>query len=190
MTTNNAANMLNFTSTGVLGNLRVDKQTASNSAQLEFTGLNSAIEQYTFVFDAILPASAAPFYMLWSDAGGYLVNYAYIRTAVQPSGTVQDGANNQNQMVLTNIDSCQVFYPFGIMGFATLQGHASSTGFSRSNWNINYLGTSSANTNLIMSQGWGYNGANAPNNPITKVKFVFDSANIASGSITCYGLVS
>lgn len=190
MTTNNASNLLNQSSGVVLGNVRVDKKTASNSAELEFTGLSGSIEQYNFVIDGIIPAAAAPFYMLWSDGTSYLANYAYIRTASQSSGPASstDYAGNQNQIVLSNINNVQVSYSFGVMGNVMLQGHAEASLFARASWNINYLGTSVANTNLISSQGWAY-CADQPTKTITKVKFLFDGQNISSGSITCYGQV-
>lgn len=190
MATNNATNLINLASGTTLGMARLDKQTASGSSELEFT-LTGSIEQYVFSMDRIIPASAAPFYMLWSKAGGYMANYAYIRQSGQsvgPAGAT-DYAGNQNQIVISNIENVQVFYDFGIMGYATLQGHDGVSGFARSNFNVNFLGTSSGNTNMIMNQGWAY-CAEQPGNAVTKVKFVFDSVNIASGSITLYGQVA
>ncbi len=165
-------------------------QTASSSANLDFSGLDSTYPVYLFRFESILPAtvSVSLNIRVSTDLGVSFIstnsyewlNYGY-----------DTGAGNPNSQ---NTSDAQIKIAGGINGVSNTAESAlggelrfyspdSTTAFKKVEGNFVY-GNGSNYTEFINSAG----AYTTTTNSVTDVRFLMSSGNIASGTIRMYGI--
>lgn len=171
---------------------RLAAATAATSAQLAFTAsIDSTYRSYVFEFDNILPATDdRTLQMFVSDDGGSSYKSTTYKCSVAQfsGGGVAGGLNPTTFIPLSGNPAGN-----GVANTAGLGFSGKVTLFTPSNATTRkhilveggYMrGNGVTDTgNVIGSAFW--NGGNAA---INAVKFMFDSGNIASGTITMYGI--
>lgn len=182
-----AAKKVLITNLGISSDwVKITSATASASANLTFTGLSSTYTQYCFVCTNILAATDnVGFYLRTSTNNGSSYdssagNYKYATVYFQPTTTVAgEGSSSATQILLS-----------GGMGSGAseagswtifVSGHAAATP-ARFHWTG---GTEDQNPLCTGRFGLGYRNTTAD---IDAVQFLMSSGNIASGTITLYGI--
>jgi hypothetical protein len=157
--------------------------TASSSASLSFTStyITSTYNVYKVIFNQVLPATGGgvQWLMDWSTDNGSTFlgsNYATGNQYNSYSSASWTNANSSTTCVLTG--TTQVSTPYGLCGEITICGLAASTATGPNYFGQLYL----ANINVL---SYGFNtGSSTVNN----IRFKFSSGNIASGTISLYGV--
>jgi hypothetical protein len=172
----------------------ISTQTASSSADLRFTGLSSTYRGYRFTFVNVVPATDnAEFTMQYStDNGSTWVTTNYIHSSVYliatSSSLIGQGSASDTRILMSaptggsNFAVSNVANEGGIVGNAQIYGHSSSLN-KKITFQVTYV---AAVGNLSgICQGGGHNtGTTAVN----AVRFLFHTGNIASGTISAYGI--
>ena len=173
------------------GCVKISTATASSSATLSFTGLTSTYKNYMLVCDNLLPATDAVSLHMQLGTGGtptygtgvsdysWCFNYARVDSADATSEGVS-GDYNDSKIYLADVgtgtseDFCGVIYLFD---------PASATSYKKTTCNGAYIDSAPA---LLSTLSSGiYKTATA----VTAVRLQMSSGNIASGTITLYGLL-
>lgn len=168
------------------GLVLLDTQVASGSATLDFD-VSSIYDDYIFVFDNVIPASAGQdFWMRVSIDGGatfettnYLYAYSFVGT---PSGfSSTGGSGSTGQIVIAFTVSTNANY--GIVG--ELRVHSVNQAlYTRSYFQGSELNNGDGNMYYVNG-----NGVWAVTTVVNAIRFMFASGNITSGTIRQYGLV-
>ena len=170
----------------------ITSQTASSSASLAFVGnFSSSYQQYVFVFNSVLPASNGVTFQCQIGTGGtptYIAaNYKWAVFGGEGDGGYQNTAN-------TSDTAAQISAPAGrtnalvdnalggICGSLSLYGCNGSSVVTQATGSISFI--SSDGTTPINE----FNTFYQPAATITAIKFIFSSGNIASGTISMYGV--
>ncbi len=167
----------------------ISTQTATSSASLVFTDLNSTYGMYEFVLRDIKPATddvSLRIEMSTNNGSSYLASgYQYqVQAAIAGTGIASEGSASASIILLTKAGG----------GSA---GVGNATGESYSGIVRLFL-PSGSQAKKIEASGTYYNaagtmvsspvgGANNTTTAVDAVRFTFSSGNIASGSIACYG---
>lgn len=175
MATNNAKNNLPWK--------LIQSQTASNVASLNFTtGITSVYSVYVIILDGLIPITTAQDLQMQVSTNG---GSTYINTGYQ-SGTIRASYNSTTLVNAANITTS-----------VNLTGGVNSAGVGASGtifcYNLN-----NGNTNAFMGMvswqgatfiGVGWSGATGPGTTtVNAMQFTFTSGNIASGTVSLYGL--
>ena len=153
--------------------------TASSSASLAFTStyITNTYPIYMLLFNRVLPATnTQALQMTFSTNNGstYLsTNYqgGYITWSSGPSGSQ---SNQTSYAAISN----SVSSTYGISGVLYLYGLATSAGTAPT-WQGNFTGMAN----------FGFTGgSNTGSSTVNNIKFAFASGNIASGTISLYGI--
>jgi hypothetical protein len=161
----------------------IQSQTASGSANLEFTGISSTYDNYAIVFEVILAqTSGANFTTTLSDASGYF-SAAYQWTGLflstgAASGPGKTGSTSDSAIHLFD----GVSNTNGLSGTMFLIGSQRTSGFVATQFMVG--GFDSGNHWFHQSSS----GMHALTQAVTKIKFAFSTGNITSGTIKLYGI--
>ena len=165
----------------------ISSQTASTSATLDFTGFSaSTYGSYLFVFDAVTPATdGTTFACRYStDAGSSFVagtNYKYTlsyRDTGDSVNTFATAAIESNIAIAGDVDNAATSGVSGELRIINPGG----TNYTASRGEGQYF----ASTGLHGE--WEMSGVLAATTAVDAVRFLMLSGNIASGTITMYGL--
>lgn len=164
------------------GMVKIQTQTASSSATLDFTtGISSTYTSYFFVLSNIVPATNAQVLNLTLSVNA---GSSYLATGYQ-SGI---NTNPYNSVTLTNANSTTA------MPLCASQVNTSTVGVSGNIYLFNI--TTANNPEMIAQMHWNSGsvqfgqavGNNSTTSGVNAFRFAFASGNIASGSITLYGI--
>lgn len=162
---------------------KISTATASSSASLEFTGLSSAYTTYCCVLNNVLPATdAVDMHLTVSDSGGYeTTGYFYHRQNSRASSTNGTaGAANAAQWVLLNdLSNGAGEYSSGLVYLYNIGTTARPQATTE-------LTEISATGNEVRITHGGCIQTSA--STVIAIKFAMSSGNIASGTITLFGL--
>lgn len=165
---------------------KLSSQTASSSAALAFTGLNSDYTEYRFVFSYVLPAtdSAQLIMEVSNDNGGswQTTNYLGGAWGFNTGGGSANGSLTTafalTRAIVSNASTggwcgeCSVYEP-------------SSTA-KQKNFRVQGGGAGTSSLQEWHTGSGAYNGSSLA---INAVRFRYASGNIASGKITQYGVI-
>lgn len=164
----------------------IQSQTASASATLDFTtGITSTYNEYLFTFTGVVPATDATNMQLLvsSDGGSTYHNSAgdykrAINTLSDAGTNTVSGTTGETVLTLTITQSNNAGRPVG--GELRVFGPSAGT-LQPFNWMMSYF---DGTNNKMLTGGGCYTGGVA----INAIRFRFSSGNIASGTISLYGL--
>ena len=167
--------------------VKISSATASASATIDFTGLDGAYSSYVIEMDAVIPATNA-------------VEF-YIRTGTGGTPTYQSGASDYNYSaveyntggVTGNASNGAAFMRCNARTFGTVAGEEMSGKvnlFNPSNASANkrITGQIAYRDSLAAFTQTVFGGTYRSNTPVTAIRFLFSSGNIASGVFTLYGI--
>lgn len=164
----------------------ISSAVAATSAALTFTGLDSAYREYEFRFDSLLPStSGVTLIVEVSDDGGSswkTTNYLSATQFINSSGSTGLVGNSSN-IQLSSTGDIPNTSGYGAGGALTLLNPADTTHRKIMRWQVGYY-------NGIPGFWSGHGGGiwNGGNTAINAIRFRFSSGNIASGTITMYGI--
>lgn len=162
------------------GNLiLLDSKTASNSAQLEFTGITNSYSEYIVVCTNIKAATSGASMRLRfnNDAGA---NYNFADQYVATTGTQGVGGFGVAQTQFLPVGNINNTLSYGLELHIFNPG---STDQCRLTW---FYSMTNVTPSLIIGNGGGqYTGAA----PVTSMQFTMSSGNITSGTIYLYGVL-
>lgn len=165
--------------------VKISAATASSSATLDFTGLTSAYTQYMFVFSGVQPAT---------NAASMTVRFS------TDGGSTYDAGASDYYYGYHNVSTGTIFYTFssGFTGIRLCSVSNTSTDHMSGQFILNYPQSTSLYTtcqwllNSITSGTVPYwfsgHGTRLAAQDTDAVRFLFSTGNIASGTITLYGL--
>jgi hypothetical protein len=170
------------------------RQTASSSAQLDFTSfISSTYDTYIFECISIRPATDGAMFVIrvgtgggptYDTSGNY--NYGSLWKMITNNAVAQWGAAGATYMSLFN-DSAgtALSNTAGVSLQATIQMYnpASSSLVKMFRWNM--LFNYATDDNHYMVDGAGIY---APSTAVTAVRFLMSTGNIASGTVDVYGI--
>ncbi len=178
-----------LTATGGSGGALVflEAHTATSSATLDFTTfISSTYDTYRFEFVDILPASNAVMLVMRMGTGGGPTydtgnNYADGMVRYNSAGSAGSGGTGQSSIELTNstdtmsndatYNGCSGFLELFAPQSATYKKLVSQLSYKATNW-----------------EGVTATGIYLSTTAVTAVRFFFNSGNVASGTIRCYGV--
>lgn len=164
----------------------ISTQTASASAQIDFTGLSSTYSVYEVEIFDLVPASASTFGCRVDTGGGYISTGTYDNCGVgrdSEGNPVTPEAENATQMNLSGGDTID------------------ATSSNANRWTVRIFNPShSSKRTAIESTGtWVQNGttrfrhanmhcSNQTTSAVTAIRFLMGSGNITSGTFKLYGI--
>jgi hypothetical protein len=165
----------------------LQRQTASSSAQLDFTGfVSSTYDVYEFVFYDIFPGTDNTSFGLRVGTGGGPTwdsgsNYTWSRnrSIASSTGTTANGAVGTASLLFDVQDSS--FPNYTLAGSIRLYNPAGAK-FKKYTGNTTGIDTAGNDAGGYV---WGEYGVVTA---LTGVRFLYSSGNIASGTIDVYGL--
>ena len=171
----------------------IQKQTASSSSLIEFTNLgnHSAFPHLFFIFSDVFPsldggnliAKIATTGTTYISASYHSVGF-YIERNINNGNAGSGTVNSVNNQILTfDYNGNDTTTDQGVSGQACLYNHNSSSVYKR----IIFEGCADK-ANDIASMTFGHGTYKANKYAFTAIKFEMGAGNIASGSITMYGL--
>ena len=171
----------------------IQKQTASNSSLIEFTNLgnHSAFSHLFFIFSDVFPVldggnligKIATTGTTYLSASYHSVGF-YIERNINNGNAGSGTVNSVNNQILTfDYNGNDTTTDQGVSGQACLYNHNSSSVYKR----IIFEGCADK-ANDIASMTFGHGTYKANKYAFTAIKFEMGAGNIASGSITMYGL--
>ena len=171
----------------------IQKQTASNSSLIEFTNLgnHSAFSHLFFIFSDVFPvldggnliAKIATTGTTYISASYHSVGF-YIERNINNGNAGSGTVNSVNSQILTfDYNGNNTTSDQGVSGQACLYNHNSSSVYKR----IIFEGCADK-ANDIASMTFGHGTYKANKYAFTAIKFEMGAGNIASGSITMYGI--
>lgn len=164
---------------------KISTATASSSSSLTFTGLSSTYKAYCFICTNITPASDnVSLYLRTSTDGGSTYdsgasNYQYANFFFQPSNSGTEGSGGDTKISLASGVGSNTDEKWS--GVLWVTGHDAAFP-ARFVWQGSSQDQGDTSTGRF---GHGYRNTTAD---IDAVQFSMSSGNIASGSITLYGL--
>ena len=177
----------------------IQKQTASDVALLEFTslGTHSAFTNLLFVFNDVKPVSDNVTFRSRVAKSGttyvsahYNLVSSYIERNLSSGNTAGPGIAQNSTTMFIACGNCgnHATDNTGISGQAMVYHHQAASGtMKRTLWNLGYT-TNSDNGVLVSGHASYAVGVSVNSGPLTAIKFEYSSGNIASGSITMYGV--
>jgi len=169
----------------------VSSQDAAASATLDFTGFDaSSYDSYIFILQNVIPTASAYLTLRTSTDGGSTYdsgsgNYEWAQHGMINSGShALDGITSQTSIHLTASDngSKEVDTAGGVSGRVEVLGpHLSQ--WTMINAGLSYICQNGNRSSIINAAGHRESAAD-----VDAVQFLFDTGNIASGTITMYGL--
>lgn len=192
--TSNGAGALPTFQTNSSGSLvKISSSTASSSASISFTGLSSTYRSYIFVFESIIPATDGVILCCRTstDNGSTYASssgdYRYGNNTVAFNGTaVGNYSTSATYLALNGNGSGTGISNTSTNGFAgrvQLFDHASTTVYKNLIWDVSYPLAAGG----LFSRG---NGVRISTADVDAIQFYMSSGNIASGTITMYGIVA
>ena len=171
----------------------IQKQTASNSSLIEFTNLgnHSAFSHLFFIFSDVFPVldggnligKIATTGTTYLSASYHSVGF-YIERNINNGNAGSGTVNSVNSQILTfDYNGNNTTSDQGVSGQACLYNHNSSSVYKR----IIFEGCADK-ANDIASMTFGHGTYKANKYAFTAIKFEMGAGNIASGSITMYGI--
>lgn len=167
----------------------ISSQTASSSASLQFTsGITSTYQEYVFVLNNVVAASASQILEMQvsENAGGSWIatGYHWASTyqddgSATPAGFVSTTGTYLNPLIALDLSTAS---RGGGNGMVFLSNPASSSAAKHFHWNSSTYNGS----NIYSVRGAGAYLGDV--NAINGVQFIFSSGNIASGTISLYGI--
>ena len=171
----------------------ISSQDASTSATLDFTGFDaSSYDSYVFILQNVTPSTGAYLLMRTSTDGGSTYdsgsgNYEWAQHGMINSGSHSlDGITSQTGIHLTASDSTSkdVDTTGGVSGRVEVLGpHLAQ--WTMVNAGLSYIASNGNRPAIINTAGHRESAAD-----VDAVRFLFSSGNIASGTITMYGLTN
>ena len=178
-------------SAGSGGLIFISSQDASSSSSLDFTGFSSSnYDSYIFILQNIIPASSSrTLLMRTSTDGGSTYdsgsgNYEWAQHGMINSGAhAQDNITGQTSIKLTGDQAnTYVSTTAGVSGRVEVLGpHLPQ--YTLVNASLSYVSNNGNRPAIINSAGHRESAAD-----VDAVRFLFSSGNIASGTVTMYGL--
>lgn len=169
--------------------IKLETQTASSDAQLDFTGFvdTTKYSSYWIVLDRVLPSTDSAHLKIRTSADGGSTfdsgtnNYYYQRSYYTSTSTTVDAAGNDNiiaSVAIGNIDQDEdgvngTYHFFGM-------GDASCS--------TSMLGAVRLRTNTNTHYHYEMSAARHTNQADDAIRFYMSSGNIASGTITIFGI--
>lgn len=168
----------------------IETQTASASATIDFiTGINSTYDTYIVKFSDVIPAiNGTSFEMRVSTDGGanFLIatNYHYATSEKHSDGTATDSLNSVVSSVILLVNDADSNVNYGVNGSLEIHNPSSTTGNIQSIYDLSYFHQSNACFTKVDGMGV-YSAAG----DVDAVRFLQGTGNIASGTISLYGVV-
>lgn len=172
----------------------VSSQTASASATLDFTGIDSTYDKIKFVMVGILPATdnvtfnirvgtgAGPTYQ--SGASDYQsIGYGKQSAGDRAYATTSTKVDLHN--VADTLSNATGANRIGYTGELTLFNPGDAVNIKTVQWHGTHSSSASSSNTLNYTTGGGFYMGTAA---VTAVRFLFSSGNIASGTIYMYGI--
>lgn len=169
----------------------ISSQDASASATLDFTGFDaSSYDSYVFILQNIIPASSSQSLLMRTSTDGGSTydsgsgNYEWAQHGMINSGAhAQDNISGQTSIKITGDQAnTYVSTTAGVSGRVEVLGpHLSQ--YTMVNAGLSYLNNNGNRPAIINTAGHRESAAD-----VDAVRFLFSSGNIASGTITMYGL--
>ena len=155
-------------SSGILLNTLV----AANSATLQdVTSLTLGYNEYSMVFENIVPVTTAVSFELQVQSGGTFQTTGYINSA----GTLTNCIDLLQAATLANTAG------IGFSGSVTLFGKTNAATINQARGAGSYLNSSAGVSNSVCAGWWNTAGA------LTGLQFRMSSGNISTGTIKIYG---
>ena len=161
----------------------IQSQTASTSASLVFsTGITTTYNVFAVTFKDVLPVTdAVSFFMDWSTDGGSTYLNSNYQTGVSVNNWNSAAMFNATSATTNLISNTIVNNTRGLSGTIYLYELPSAAAPF-------YHGTTYYNTTLFGPINTTCYGLNTASTGINAIKFSFSSGNIASGTISLYGI--
>jgi hypothetical protein len=166
----------------------ISTQTASSSADIEFTNLPTSYNTLFLNCDALLPATASAYPALQVGEGATPTwqtgsNYSYSILAYTSVGSNgQNSSNTGTSIPLTW--SNDAISNFGYSAKIWIDNPASSAIYKA----VNVLSTYQNSTSPLFGWTWGGGVYTGDTNAVTALKVLMSSGNITSGQCSLYGM--
>ncbi len=170
----------------------ISSQDASTSATLDFTGFDaSSYDSYVFILQNVIPSTGAYLLMRTSTDGGSTYdssagNYEWAQHGMINSAShSEDNISSQTSIKLTG-DQANMYVSTtaGVSGRVEVLG-PHLTQWTMINAGLSYVSNNGNRPAIINTAGHRESAAD-----VDAVRFLFSSGNIASGTITMYGLTN
>jgi hypothetical protein len=194
LTSNGAGALPTMQSPGAVTNkyVFISTQSASTSAQIDFTGLDNSYQVYFVQLDNIVPSTDNVTLNMRVGTGGTPTydtgsNYAWSGAAVHTAGTEVNGGSSsatEMQIVPTGSNTTNLGSSTGenLSGIVYFSNPSNSSLYKVASWKV---GGFSAGALPMSCEGSGtYKSTTA----VTAIRFLMSSGNIASGTFTLYGV--
>lgn len=188
MTTNNSTNILNVTSGSSLYYQKILALTASNSATLEFTGLTNAYSDYFFTLQGLAPVSNNLSLYALMGPSGYAATVNFMSRTLTAGGTAANvcGSNQAQITLASNVYAGGDAINWAPRGRGWLSGMGSSVDDDPCfRWDLAHYNNADRIWTSGMAPGYS-SGLGAWD----RIKFYFSTGNIASGTVTMYGILA
>ena len=183
------ARLATYMGTKIGGGLEfISSLDASSSATLSFTGFDSSkYDSYKFTFANILPATDDAYLhaLLSVDSGS---NYLTASDSYTINATSEASAGDSAFIGIGNLGVSNVDGGGGSGGLEIFGPHLNKRTFI-----VPTNGLNNKTDETLRGFGFAYNdggGQTKANTVVNAIRFLFSSGNIASGTITMYGLVN
>jgi hypothetical protein len=168
----------------------LDEQTASSSASLDFTGIDSTYDLYIFDIESIAPATdGAEFLIRISQDSGStwksgITDYEYVMVGRgSDGGTIGlDSAGTSSILIGENLGSAAAE---SLSGRLELRNPSDTTKYKHIIGQTCHWDNTGTSHLEMQSIGGSYN---ADTNAINGVQFLMSTGNIASGTVRLYGV--
>ena len=185
-----------FGSISSLGSLTfISKQTASSSASISFTGIDSTYKEYMFIFNNIHPATDGAFFAfnLSTDGGS---TYAVTKTSTMFNTQHGEGGGAgvlgyEGAYDLAQSTSYQRLVAGGGVGNGSdesLSGYLQIFNPSSTTYVKHFIGSTNIYNNFDASHAQYLAGYGNTTSSIDAVDFKFESGNIDAGTISLFGI--
>lgn len=184
LTSNGAAALPTWQPAGSGAMTLLQTQTASSSATIDFTSnITSAYKTYLCIFQRVKPATdAVSLYLLTGNGSFASTGYAWANEQTAGGSSTPDGNTSDTQLRLNAGAVIGNAAAEHISGYVYINDPSNTDGYPMFNWDLGLLNASSAYFRVY--GGGTYNTSGA----VDRIRFLFSSGNIASGTFKLYGI--
>lgn len=170
------------------GPVLLEQHTASNSAQLDFTtAISSNYDEYLFELLNLVPASDPAQLHIRMAVGGVFdtgSNYAGVAGYYYTGGTGLSSSSSDSATAISAADTISSNANYGLSAKMRLISPGSTSVYKQVFGQVNWF-VGSGVSKII---GDTFAGVYRSTSAVNGVRFFFDSGNITSGIIRCYGI--
>jgi len=171
----------------------ISKQTASSSASISFTGIDSSYKEYMFVFNNIHPATdEVNFQFNLSTDSGSNYNVTKTSTFFETYHNEADSATSLNYKTSTDLAQSTAYQtlsaPQGNGADESLSGTLQIFNPSDTTYVKHFIARISSYNSADYAGEQNIAGYGNTSSPINSVDFKFSSGNIDAGTISLFGI--